>query len=59
MYFVLTSSNFLVINENALNMAMVEPDTVTMRSGHDPSDILILAPDCKRNIVYIYYLWQR
>lgn len=46
-----------MINENALNMAMVEPDTVTMRSGHDPSDILILAPDCKENVVrwIIYY----
>lgn len=42
---VLTSSNFLVIRENALKIAFVEPETVTMRSGHDPSDILIVAPD--------------
>lgn len=41
----LTSSNFFVIKENALKIAFVEPDTVTMRSGHDPSDILIVAPD--------------
>lgn len=27
-------------------MAFVDPDTVTMRSGHDPSEILIFAPDC-------------
>lgn len=41
----LTSSNFLVISENALKMAVVEPDTVTMRSGHEPSDMLMIAPD--------------
>lgn len=40
-----TSSNFFVISENALNIAFVEPETVTIRSGHDPSDILIFAPD--------------
>lgn len=44
---VLTSSNFLVINENALNIAFVDPDTVTIRSGHEPSEIFILAPDWK------------
>lgn len=43
---IFTSSNFLVISENALKMAVVEPDTVTMRSGHDPSDMLMMAPDC-------------
>lgn len=31
----------------ALNIALVLPVTVTMRSGHDPSDMLILAPDWK------------
>lgn len=46
-FFVLTSSNFLVIKEKALNIAFVEPETVTIRSGHDPSDMLILAPDWK------------
>lgn len=44
----LTSSNFLVMSENALKIAFVEPETVTMRSGHDPSDILIVAPDCNK-----------
>lgn len=44
----LTSSNFLVIKENALKIAFVEPETVTMRSGHDPSDILMVAPDWKK-----------
>jgi hypothetical protein len=29
-------------------MAFVEPDTVTIRSGHEPSDIFIFAPDCKK-----------
>lgn len=28
-------------------MALVDPDTVTIRSGHEPSDIFILAPDWK------------
>lgn len=28
-----------------MNIAFVEPATVTIRSGHDPSDILIFAPD--------------
>lgn len=30
-------------------MAAVDPDTVTIRSGHDPSEILIFAPDYKYN----------
>lgn len=34
-----------MIKENALKMALVEPDTVTIRSGHEPSDMLIFAPD--------------
>lgn len=41
----LTSSNFFVINVNALKIELVVPDTVTIRSGHDPSDMLIFAPD--------------
>lgn len=45
----LTSSNFFVINENALKIALVDPDTVTMRSGHDPSEMFIFAPDCNKN----------
>lgn len=40
-----TSSNFLHMSVNALKIALVLPVTVTMRSGHDPSDMLILAPD--------------
>lgn len=43
---LLTSSNFLQINVNALNIAFVVPVTVTIRSGHDPSDMFIFAPDC-------------
>lgn len=41
----LTSSNFLQISVNALKMAFVVPVTVTMRSGQDPSDMFIFAPD--------------
>ena len=44
-----TSSNFLQINENALKIALVEPVTVTIRSGHEPSEMFILAPDSSRN----------
>lgn len=44
------SSNFRVMRENALKIAFVEPDTVTIRSGHDPSEMFIFAPDCKDNI---------
>lgn len=40
----LTSSNFLQINVNALKIAFLEPITVTIRSGHEPSDMFILAP---------------
>lgn len=46
-YYV-TSSNFFVISENALKIAFVDPETVTIRSGHDPSDMLIFAPDWKQ-----------
>lgn len=42
-----TSSNFFVIREKALYIAFVEPETVTIRSGQDPSDMLIFAPDYK------------
>lgn len=41
----ITSSNFLQIKVNALQIAWVDPVTVTIRSGQDPSDIFILAPD--------------
>ena len=44
-----TSSNFLQIKVNALKMALVAPVTVTIRSGQEPSDMLILAPDCNNN----------
>lgn len=47
---VLTSSNFFVIKEKALYIAFVEPETVTIRSGHDPSDMLIFAPDYKSQL---------
>lgn len=38
-------------------MAFVEPDTVTMRSGQEPSDIFIFAPDCfkKRDKKRIFF----
>lgn len=42
---IFTSSNFLQISVNALKIALVNPVTVTIRSGHDPSDMLIFAPD--------------
>jgi hypothetical protein len=35
---------------NALKMAFVGPVTVTMRSGQEPSEMLILAPDCKHKL---------
>ena len=41
---VLTSSNFLQIIVKALKMESVDPVTVTIRSGHDESEMLILAP---------------
>lgn len=39
------SSNFLHIRVNALKIEFVGPVTVTIRSGHEPSDMFILAPD--------------
>lgn len=47
-FVVLTSSNFLQISVKALNMAFVGPVTVTILSGHEPSDMLIFAPDCNK-----------
>lgn len=47
MHAVLTSSNFLHINVKALKIELVEPVTVTILSGHEPSDMFILAPDWK------------
>lgn len=34
-----------MINVNALYIALVEPETVTIRPGQDPSDMFIFAPD--------------
>lgn len=47
----LTSSNFLQINVKALKIEFVDPVTVTIRSGHDPSDMFILAPDWKAKLL--------
>lgn len=41
------SSNFLQISVNALKIEFVGPVTVTIRSGHEPSEMLIFAPDCE------------
>lgn len=41
---LLTSSNLRAMRAKALRMASVEPVTVTMRSGQEPSDMVILAP---------------
>jgi hypothetical protein len=46
----LTSSNFLQMSVNALKMAFVGPVTMMMRSGKQPSEMLILAPDCKHDL---------
>ena len=43
---LLTSSNLLAMNENALSIVRMDPVTVTIRSANVPSDILILAPLC-------------
>lgn len=43
------SSNFLQIRVNALKIEFVGPVTVTIRSGHEPSEMLIFAPDCREN----------
>ena len=40
-----TSSSFLQMRLNALKMASVVPVMVTIRSGQDPSDMLMRAPD--------------
>lgn len=42
----------------ALKMAVVLPVTVTMRSGHDPSDMFILAPDWNKKVVSLIKLSQ-
>lgn len=34
------------MSENALRIASVDPVTVTIRSGHEPSEMLIFAPLC-------------
>lgn len=46
------SSNFLQIRVNALKIELVGPVTVTIRSGHEPSEIVIFAPDCGKNGIF-------
>ena len=52
----LTSSNFLQIMVKALYIWSVVPVTVTILSGHDASEMFILAPLCRqtriKNIVF-------
>ena len=48
-----TSSNFLQMRLNALKMASVVPVMVTIRSGQEPSEMLMRAPDYRRK-EYIY-----
>ena len=55
---LLTSSNFLQIIVKALKMESVDPVTVTIRSGHDESEILILAPLWKRKITVYHETCQ-
>ena len=43
-----TSSNLQQIIVKALCMLSVVPVMVTIRSGHEPSDMLILAPLCQQ-----------
>lgn len=51
------SSNFLQIRVNALKMEFVGPVTVTIRSGHEPSEMFILAPDCwKKKVNLVYFV---
>lgn len=61
------SSNFLQIRVKALKIELVGPVTVTIRSGHEPSDMFIFAPDYKikkfffNNIFHLYlskFLWN-
>ena len=42
---IFTSSSFLQIRLKALKIASVDPVMVTIRSGHDPSEMLMRAPD--------------
>lgn len=49
------SSNFLHISVNALKIEFVGPVTVTIRSGQEPSEILIFAPDCVGRTEKKYY----
>lgn len=49
------SSNFLHISVNALKIEFVGPVTVTIRSGQEPSEILIFAPDCVERTEKKYY----
>lgn len=41
----ITSSSFLQMRLKALKMASVVPVMVTIRSGQDPSEMLMRAPD--------------
>ncbi len=44
-FLVNTSSSFLQMRLKALKMASVVPVMVTIRSGQDPSEMLMRAPD--------------
>ncbi|PSN47313.1 hypothetical protein C0J52_04404 [Blattella germanica] len=46
----------MYIRVNALKMAFVGPVTVTIRSGHEPSEMLILAPDCNNETRLLKFL---
>lgn len=55
--YLLTSSNFSAIIENALKIASVGPVMVTILSGQEPSEILIRAPLCqKEQIIFNFIL---
>ena len=45
-----SSSNLWQMRVKALSIAWLEPDTVTIRSGHAPSVMLILAPLCNTTV---------
>merc|ERR1719495_2588187 len=49
----MNSSNLAQMSLNAEKMESVEPVTVTIRSGHEPSLMLILAPLSSRNLLTI------
>lgn len=54
------SSNFLHISVNALKIEFVGPVTVTIRSGQEPSEMLIFAPDCEsKKEYYRSYIYNK